>query len=99
MLSFHEQKTQSNVRMSLTKSSKLFLLTVWLTDINSELDELDREEFYRLKKVAGKKQKDNAAEDANMRAKKFPAERHELQPPSNNDADMLAAEEDQDIIF
>jgi V-type H+-transporting ATPase subunit D len=34
-----------------------------LIDINSELDELDREEFYRLK-VSNKKQRDQAAADA-----------------------------------
>uniref|UniRef100_A0A060T8S0 V-type proton ATPase subunit D n=1 Tax=Blastobotrys adeninivorans TaxID=409370 RepID=A0A060T8S0_BLAAD len=32
--------------------------------INSELDELDREEFYRLKKVQNKKQRDTAAAEA-----------------------------------
>ncbi|RAH40372.1 H(+)-transporting V1 sector ATPase subunit D [Aspergillus brunneoviolaceus CBS 621.78] len=36
--------------------------------INSELDELDREEFYRLKKVSGKKQRDTAAADAEILA-------------------------------
>ncbi|GME81280.1 unnamed protein product [Ambrosiozyma monospora] len=38
--------------------------------INSELDELDREEFYRLKKVQEKKQIDNARIDAENKAKK-----------------------------
>ncbi|AET40216.1 H(+)-transporting V1 sector ATPase subunit D Ecym_5468 [Eremothecium cymbalariae DBVPG len=37
--------------------------------INSELDELDREEFYRLKKVQEKKQKKSAALDAELKAK------------------------------
>ncbi|PYH96297.1 vacuolar ATP synthase subunit D [Aspergillus ellipticus CBS 707.79] len=36
--------------------------------INSELDELDREEFYRLKKVSNKKQRDVAAADAEILA-------------------------------
>lgn len=39
--------------------------------INSELDELDREEFYRLKKVQEKKQIAVAAADAEMAAKKL----------------------------
>ncbi|CAL9737884.1 V-type proton ATPase subunit D [Monosporozyma servazzii] len=39
--------------------------------INSELDELDREEFYRLKKVQEKKQKETAILDAEMRAKRL----------------------------
>ncbi|EEA28298.1 hypothetical protein EYB25_000765 [Talaromyces marneffei] len=38
--------------------------------INSELDELDREEFYRLKKVSNKKQRDIAAQDAEILAKR-----------------------------
>ncbi|KAH3679525.1 hypothetical protein WICPIJ_008600 [Wickerhamomyces pijperi] len=35
--------------------------------INSELDELDREEFYRLKKVQEKKQEELAAQDAELK--------------------------------
>lgn len=38
--------------------------------INSELDELDREEFYRLKKVQDKKQRDTAALDSEKKAQK-----------------------------
>ncbi|AGO10122.1 AaceriAAR130Cp [[Ashbya] aceris (nom. inval.)] len=38
--------------------------------INSELDELDREEFYRLKKVQEKKQRDVAVLDAEMKRKR-----------------------------
>ena len=64
-------------------------------DINSELDELDREEFYRLKKVAGKKQRDTAAADAEMKAKKDAAASGEGEAP----ADILASAEDDDIIF
>ena len=39
--------------------------------INSELDELDREEFYRLKKVQEKKQIQTAQLDAEMKQKKL----------------------------
>lgn len=72
-----------------------------IADINSELDELDREEFYRLKKVAGKKQRDTAAADAEMKAKREAA----LSKTGQNDkvddgpTDLLAAEEDNDVIF
>ncbi|ODV62196.1 H(+)-transporting V1 sector ATPase subunit D [Ascoidea rubescens DSM 1968] len=38
--------------------------------INSELDELDREEFYRLKKVQEKKQKQQEIQDLEAKAKK-----------------------------
>lgn len=34
--------------------------------INSELDELDREEFYRLKKIQGKKREETAQRDAEI---------------------------------
>ncbi|KAK3338195.1 vacuolar ATP synthase subunit D [Neurospora tetraspora] len=88
--------------------------------INSELDELDREEFYRLKKVAAKKQRDNAETDAQMKAKKAEQQRLALAEaenaegeqateapaapeatdlPEDTPADILAAEEDEDIIF
>jgi V-type H+-transporting ATPase subunit D len=39
--------------------------------INSELDELDREEFYRLKKVQEKKQQAVALADAEMKARRL----------------------------
>lgn len=70
------------------------------SDINSELDELDREEFYRLKKVAGKKQRDTAAADAEMKAKKEAKENQEnVQPDDSGPTDMLATGEDDDVIF
>lgn len=72
-------------------------------DINSELDELDREEFYRLKKVANKKQRDTAALDAEMAAKReVEAEAGKekfVEEDTSAPADMLAAEEEEDVIF
>lgn len=70
-------------------------------DINSELDELDREEFYRLKKVAGKKQRDTAAADAEMKAKREAKEGQENVTPDEDKgaADILANTEDDDVIF
>ncbi|GAB1319030.1 H(+)-transporting V1 sector ATPase subunit D [Madurella fahalii] len=72
--------------------------------INSELDELDREEFYRLKKVANKKQRDTAALDAELKKKREDREAagQENQTPGAEEsgpADLIAAEEDQDVIF
>ncbi|KAL2761230.1 hypothetical protein ACRALDRAFT_2039673 [Sodiomyces alcalophilus JCM 7366] len=67
--------------------------------INSELDELDREEFYRLKKVAGKKQRDTAAPGAEINAKRSTAEDDEVEHPPGNLMDMLVDDDDQDIIF
>lgn len=77
-------------------------------DINSELDELDREEFYRLKKVANKKARDTAAADAEMKEKKAQqqlllesGQENEVPAAEGPDTttDILAAEEDQDVIF
>lgn len=75
--------------------------------INAELDELDREEFYRLKKVSGKKQRDTAAEEAERQAKKQAAADAEKENAGVKDAAKEAAEEqdlfgdkdNEDVIF
>ncbi|KAL4732501.1 H(+)-transporting V1 sector ATPase subunit D [Fusarium chlamydosporum] len=80
--------------------------------INSELDELDREEFYRLKKacsnhslskVANKKQRDTAAADAEMKARREAEAAAQSGQPSQKDdappADVLGADDDDDVIF
>ncbi|KAJ5122308.1 V-type ATPase subunit D [Penicillium atrosanguineum] len=79
------------------------------TDINSELDELDREEFYRLKKVSGKKQRDVAEADAEILAARQKAAEKEaanntpaVAAPSTGDTDapdVLGEQEDNDVIF
>jgi V-type H+-transporting ATPase subunit D len=67
--------------------------------INSELDELDREEFYRLKKVSGKKQRDAAVEEA-ARMEKKKAEENDTKPEETAESkDMLGGDDDQDVIF
>lgn len=72
-------------------------------DINSELDELDREEFYRLKKVSNKKQRDTAAADAEILAAR---QRQAEKDKENGGAaeepdsvDVLGEQEDTDVIF
>ncbi|KAG5925222.1 H(+)-transporting V1 sector ATPase subunit D [Claviceps africana] len=71
--------------------------------INSELDELDREEFYRLKKVANKKQRDTAAMDAQMKARQGESGKREEDMGDDrrayNSGDILASEEEHDVIF
>ncbi|KAG6100713.1 H(+)-transporting V1 sector ATPase subunit D [Claviceps sp. LM454 group G7] len=71
--------------------------------INSELDELDREEFYRLKKVANKKQRDTAATDAKMRARQGLQSRHEASAGGEIIAtcsgDIFTSEEADEVIF
>lgn len=78
-------------------------ILIWAIDINSELDELDREEFYRLKKVAGKKQRDTAAADAEMKAKRLAAEgkdnQENVDPGKEGPADILSTGDDEDVIF
>ncbi|MDI1486321.1 MAG: H(+)-transporting V1 sector ATPase subunit D [Ramalina farinacea] len=64
--------------------------------INSELDELDREEFYRLKKVKNNKQRDNnAAEEERKNSKRRGSDKENDQEP----VDVLGEQEDQDVIF
>ncbi|KIV87748.1 V-type proton ATPase subunit D [Exophiala sideris] len=68
--------------------------------INSELDELDREEFYRLKKVSGKKQRDVAAQDEEMRKRREKdAQRNGDKEDGTESQDVLGEHEDDDVIF
>jgi V-type H+-transporting ATPase subunit D len=79
----------------------LKVLQLTIPDINSELDELDREEFYRLKKVSNKKQRDSAAQDAEMLAKRQAEDNKENEPAKaviDQPADILG-QEDEDVIF
>ncbi|RGB33567.1 ATP synthase subunit D-domain-containing protein [Rhizophagus diaphanus] len=63
--------------------------------ITSELDEQDREEFFRLKKVQGKKKKDQqAAEIEKLRTGQDDAQNYDSQP-----ADLLEKNDDTDVIF
>ncbi|EGF76949.1 hypothetical protein BATDEDRAFT_92113 [Batrachochytrium dendrobatidis JAM81] len=63
--------------------------------ITSELDEQDREEFFRLKKVQGKKKERQAVADAKKAADAKPRD-NESSAPSN----MLSQyEQDPDIMF
>ncbi|KAG9237335.1 vacuolar ATP synthase-like protein subunit D [Amylocarpus encephaloides] len=70
--------------------------------INSELDELDREEFFRLKKVQGKKQRDTAKQDAEMKARREKAEKAgkaEDDKENSGGGDILGEQDDTDVIF
>ncbi|KAM5535203.1 hypothetical protein V8D89_011139 [Ganoderma adspersum] len=68
--------------------------------ITSELDEMDREEFFRLKKVQGKKKRDAETADAARRA--LEAEGHEDVQPTlasgGGGGDILGGK-DEDVIF
>lgn len=75
--------------------------------INSELDEMDREEFFRLKKVQGKKKRD--AEKANAERLQQNQETEATGGTVSKDdgigggagggSDMLHEGKDEDVIF
>jgi V-type H+-transporting ATPase subunit D len=67
--------------------------------INSELDELDREEFYRLKKVQGKKQRDGEEDDKENKAREERLAKEEKEAAPDGTADILGEKEDEDVIF
>ena len=65
--------------------------------INSELDELDREEFYRLKKVKSNKQRDNENKEQEEKERKQDSDKENAQ--AADAPDVLGEQEDQDVIF
>ncbi|CAZ82392.1 unnamed protein product [Tuber melanosporum] len=70
--------------------------------INSELDELDREEFYRLMKVQGKKCRDAEEADKELRAKMAEAGTTAIDRAEYGGEgvpDILEEKEDEDPIF
>jgi len=68
--------------------------------INSELDELDREEFYRLKKVKNNKQRDNKQADQERAEKRHGIDKENTNGPGAADSkDVFGDQDDQDVIF
>jgi len=69
--------------------------------IMSELDEMDREEFFRLKKVQGKKKRDTAARQ--IEAEEAQAARDDaptaVEEYDNEGSSNLLSEKDNDVIF
>ena len=68
--------------------------------INSELDELEREEYYRLKKVQGKKQRDASAREALIKkTKQDVATGNDENDAVADDEEGVLGDDDKDIIF
>ena len=74
--------------------------------INSELDEIDREEFYRLKKVKGLKERAAKEEEVNRQKKarrESDKENDGYQAPLDGEdaggKDVLGENQDEDLIF
>lgn len=69
--------------------------------INSELDEMDREEFFRLKKIQGKKKKDTKEKEAEEKRKRDEKENDASQAEADSKSqepagDLLNADKDED---
>ena len=61
---------------------------------------MDREEFYRLKKVSNKKQRDAAAAEAEKNAMKSNAvDKEESVEDAKATKDLLGDDEAEDVIF
>ncbi|POY75166.1 hypothetical protein BMF94_1798 [Rhodotorula taiwanensis] len=68
--------------------------------INSELDEMDREEFFRLKKIQSKKKRDTAAKELEDKQKRDRAEQEgERNVGVPAESANLLQDKDDDIIF
>jgi len=69
--------------------------------IMSELDEMDREEFFRLKKVQGKKKRDAAAREAALALLEPPAveESFDMAVTGDEVSTDLLSSKDGDVIF
>ncbi|KAJ3732314.1 ATP synthase subunit D-domain-containing protein [Lentinula guzmanii] len=67
--------------------------------ILSELDEMDREEFFRLKKVQGKKKRDNAARQLEQELVSEEAQASAVEREQDEQAVDLLSSKDSDVIF
>lgn len=67
--------------------------------IVSELDEMDREEFFRLKKVQGKKKRNQELEESKKKSAKELEQGQGDESEYRGGGDLLAQDKDEDVIF
>ncbi|SGY21401.1 BQ5605_C016g08232 [Microbotryum silenes-dioicae] len=69
--------------------------------INSELDEMDREEFFRLKKVQSKKKRDGAARELEEKQKREAKEKagEPIEEVDETPSANMVDDKDEDVIF
>ncbi|SHO78211.1 Subunit D of the V1 peripheral membrane domain of V-ATPase [Malassezia sympodialis ATCC 42132] len=67
--------------------------------IISELDEMDREEFFRLKKVQGKKKRETTDQKPKVEEEVQGQPSSSSAEPAAEAGDMLSADKDNDVIF
>jgi len=68
--------------------------------INSELDEMDREEFYRLKKVKGLKERQAKEQEVEAAKKRRSSDKeNETQEDGEGGGNVLGDDGDEDVIF
>lgn len=70
-----------------------------LAYITSELDEAEREEFYRLKKIQEKKKKIRDRNEKDKIARAAAREAEGIKDEERDAPNMLADEHDEDILF
>ena len=91
-------RTENTIKCRLDRPSRTDRSAHSFADINSELDELDREEFFRLKKVKSNKERASAAANAEA-AKKRRQGGDKENETGLGQRDVLGEEDDEDVIF